>query len=155
MAEQMETEDVLLVCLGPCKLEGGKPGLRFVAVSEDEYNQEAFPEHAKELVYPPKAFKPPPYPGLVKRFQFVKGSTRIIASTGRYFGLWKDEVRRRVWEAERKTLEVAEQQESMEKKGKEDSALEDLIAPLRETYRKLPYPRKAAFIAHLLASLTR
>lgn len=72
-----------------------------------------------------------------------------------FVGLWPDQAARAQWQADTDTLEAQHTAERREAKAQKQDDVAELVAPLRDIYRRLRGGQRTQFLARVVYLLTR
>jgi hypothetical protein len=152
-----EKPKALFVFVAECTMSDKKAGAEFVRVTQEEYEQGDKDAAARRTCIFGKNAVGVGQPGNVYEFDIEEKETglSIYPGTKRYVGQWPNKEQRLEWQAKHRAFVNHREAQALEKKEASQSLLDECLGPMREQYRKLPHPRKQAFLAAVLYYITR
>jgi len=155
-AAEAEPRTILVLVLGRCVLQGGKPGVELAEVTEEEL--EAARDGVKlepreSMVYGRpslKAFQAGA--GSVYKVESPKDGT-IIPSSATFRGLWPDEAHRVLLQVKDRASRTELERRKAEAKARRLTGLEGL-EPIRDAYRQARGVHKSIILAQVVAYIT-
>lgn len=160
MSDKAKYEKVVLVFVQECLLSDKKPGLEFVRLSLEEFDHSTpiTDWEARAMVFAKKPMKTSTTPGMAYAFEAERhadGRLSVLLGTRRFLCRYHDRDKVLEWEAANRAYCNARDSLAMEKKEATKSLLAETLAPLRDRYRKLPYPHRQALLAAVLYEITK
>ena len=146
MTKESEFKEVRLLCLGMVALRGDKKGIEFVVLDNNER------ETSETICFILKKNTR----GSAGSIYKVQKSGGTIKGRLEHDGLLGDTERRSVIQLASKAVETAQQARSQQKKSeKDDTAILELLRPLRQAYHSTNHLGRSALIARVIDYMQR
>jgi hypothetical protein len=142
------------LCVGDSfTLQSGKIGRGFISLTEEQVKEVPNVAEFKRSYFP--EFLKHSFVGNVYAVMETEDGAFVQTGSGDYVGRWEDKALVAQWETEQRLRRAELQLKKEEKAAKSEEALAELLAPVKQVYRKLPRPARNQMLARIVQLLER